>query len=52
MNLNELAKKISDIEGGKHNLNIAEIKEVLAKLGLILAYMDLETSDISSYSSD
>ncbi len=36
MNLNELAKKISVVEGGKHNLNIGEIKQVVRCLGLVL----------------
>lgn len=43
MNLNELAKEISKLEGGKINLPIAQIKEVLKCLGAILA--ELETSD-------
>lgn len=36
MNLNELAKEICKIEGGKKNLPIAQVKEVLKSLGSLL----------------
>jgi hypothetical protein len=40
MNLNELAKKVSEIEGGKQNLAIAQIKEVISALGHVLSKVD------------
>jgi len=36
MNLNELAKKITDKEGKKEQVNIAQTKEILHVLGEIL----------------
>jgi hypothetical protein len=36
MNLNELAKEISILEGGARNLNIADIKEVLKCLSVVM----------------
>jgi len=41
MNLNELAKKVAAIEGGKKNLNIGEIKQVIRCLGLVLKTLTL-----------
>lgn len=41
MNLNELAKEISSLEGGKRNLSIGDIKEVLRCLGDIVKKMSL-----------
>jgi len=35
MNLNELAKRISQLEGKKKSLNIAQIKEVIKSLGIV-----------------
>lgn len=35
MNLNELAKEISILEGGKQNLSIAQIKEVIRCLSMV-----------------
>lgn len=40
MNLNELALRISKIEGKKKEVNIAQIKEVLKCLGEVLAPLD------------
>lgn len=37
MKLHKAAIKVSEIEGGKINLSIAEIKEVLKCVGIILA---------------
>ncbi len=39
MNLNKLAVEICEIEGGKQELSIAQVKEVLKKLGTVLAQM-------------
>ncbi len=36
VNLNDLAKDVCAIEGGKVNLNIAEVKQVLKCLGSVL----------------
>lgn len=36
MNLNELAKEISRLEGGKKELSIAQIKEVIKCMGVVL----------------
>jgi len=36
MNLNELAKAVCEIEGGKVNLSIAEVKQVISSIGLVL----------------
>lgn len=44
VNLNELAREISDLEGGKKNLSIAQIKEVINCLGKILRSMDAESA--------
>ncbi len=41
MNLNELAVEISKIEGKKQNLSIAQIKEVLKCLGMVLNRMNI-----------
>ncbi len=38
MNLNELAKEVSALEGGKKNLSIAQIKEVIRCIGVIFYY--------------
>jgi hypothetical protein len=43
MNLNELAVAVSRIEGGRKNLDIAEIKEVLSCLGFVLSHEPLES---------
>ena len=50
MNLNELAKAISVKEGGKQNLSIAQIKEVLRCFGDVLLERqdDLEFLEICS----
>lgn len=45
VNLNQLAKDISYYEGGKKNLSIAQIKEVLNCLGYILA-VDFTSEDV------
>lgn len=37
MNLNELAREVCSIEEGEMNLSIAQVKEVLHCLGVILA---------------
>lgn len=42
MNLNELAKEISLLEGGKQNLSIAQIKEVIRCLSVIQYKHDFE----------
>lgn len=39
MNLNQFAKEIADEEGKKQELSIAQIKEVLACAGRIMAQM-------------
>ena len=39
MKLNELAKKISELEGKKEQMSIAQISEVLACLGCVLKGM-------------
>jgi hypothetical protein len=39
MNLNKLAKEICSLEGGKQNLSIAQVKEVLKQLGVVLYTM-------------
>lgn len=44
MNLNEIAKGIALREGGKVNLSIAQIKEVLSRLGEVL-YWETERGD-------
>lgn len=44
MNLNELAAEIAYYEGGKKNLTIAQIKEVLSCLGTVLAH-DVDKED-------
>lgn len=44
MNLNDLAEEISALEGGKKNLTIAQIKEVIACLGKV-AYESLDAED-------
>lgn len=43
MNLNTLAREISRLEGRKVEVNIAQIKEVLRSLAVILA--ELETDE-------
>lgn len=43
MNLNELAKQICLLEGGKKQLTVAQVKEVLKCLGEVLN--SLETAD-------
>lgn len=43
-NLNLLAREIADLEGGKQNLSIAQIKEVLSCLGTILRSMDTKSA--------
>lgn len=40
MNLNELAKEISKLEGGKKELSIAQIKEVIKCLSIVLYLKD------------
>jgi hypothetical protein len=45
MNLNELAQHVSLAEGGKKNLSIAEIKEVISCLGVVLASVDESVKD-------
>ena len=42
MNLNQLAKAITELEGGKVNLPIAQVKEVLHCLGAVLVDLDME----------
>jgi hypothetical protein len=44
MNLNQLAKQICALEGGKQNLSIAQVKEVLKCLGLILEESSVESA--------
>lgn len=39
MNLNELARAVCKIEGGKTEVNIAQVKDVLNALGQVLAEM-------------
>ena len=41
VNLNDLAKKITLAEGGKENLSIAQVKEVLRLTLVELAKLDL-----------
>lgn len=36
MNLNELAKEVAKLEGGKKNLSIAQIKEVIKCLSILI----------------
>jgi hypothetical protein len=44
VNLNELAKEISKLEGGRQNLSIAQIKEVVKCLSIVQFLHDsLET---------
>lgn len=43
MNLNELAREVSQLEGRKVELPIAQIKDVLRSLARVLA--ELETDD-------
>lgn len=43
MNLNQLAQEVAMIEGKKVPVNIAQIKEILKCLGVVLS--DLETSE-------
>lgn len=45
MNLNQLAKRISDLEGGKQNLSIAQIKEVVRCMSFIMRY-ELDIVDV------
>lgn len=42
MNLNDLAREIAELEGGKQNLSIAQIKEVVRCLGDILHEMHVQ----------
>lgn len=44
MNLNELPKEISKLEGGKKNLSIAEIKEVRRCEDMVIASLDFDSS--------
>ena len=37
MNMNELAKRVTKVEGGKVNLSIAQVKEVLRVLATEMA---------------
>lgn len=46
-NLNLLAQEVADLEGGKKNLSIAQIKEVLKCLGTILGSMDSKSALIT-----
>ncbi len=41
MNLNLLAKKITEIEKGKQNLSIAQVKEVIHCLGKVLSKLSI-----------
>lgn len=50
MNLNELAKEIAKLEGGKKNLSIAQIKEVVRCLSLIQFQHDVYQVDIATFS--
>jgi hypothetical protein len=40
MNLNDLAKEVARLEGGEQNLTIAQIKEVIHCVGMVLAELD------------
>lgn len=42
MNLNQLAKEISKLEGGAHDLSIAQIKEVLACFACVMKNISLD----------
>jgi len=44
-NMNTMAKKITDTEGGKVNLSIAQVKEVLRNLAVLIA-LDLDYFNI------
>jgi hypothetical protein len=44
MNLNEVAKEVSKLEGGKVNLQISQIKEVLHCLGHVLMQLPFDES--------
>jgi hypothetical protein len=46
MNLNDLAKEVALLEGGKQNLSIAQIKEVIKCVGMVLAELDSLTASV------
>ena len=41
MNLNELALNLTQLEGKKKQVNIAQIKEVVANLGVVFAKLNV-----------
>lgn len=44
-NLNELALRVAEYEGGKKNLSIAQIKEVIACIGAVFAW-DMSSEEV------
>jgi len=42
LNLNEFAVAVSKLEGGKQEMSIAQIKEVINRIGIILGDMRVE----------